>query len=152
MSDEHRGGEPPAAEQPGCPKTLWDRLTPYQCDEGAETGVCPTHGKFRHEPADPDKPCQHPDMHLDADVQRLTATDDDPTVVAYIVELQIRCLGCQERFRWSGVPAGLMPDRPACSPDEFTMYAPIRPGSADRDFGLGIPGYAIQYRQGGGRR
>ena len=152
MSDEHRG-DPPAAELPGCPKTLWDGLTPYQCDEGAETGVCPNHGRFRMPPpsADPDKPCQHVDMHLDADVQRLTASDDDATVVAYIVELSIRCLACQERFRWTGVPAGLMPDRPACSADEFVLHAPIRPASADPDFGLDIPGFAIQYRAGGER-
>lgn len=151
MSDQ-QSGEPPAAEPGGCPKTMWDALTPYQCEQGAETGVCPTHGRFRHAaPADPDKPCPHVDMHMDGDVQRLTASEDDPTVMAYIVELSIRCVACQERFRWTGVPAGLMPDRPACSPDEFVLHAPIRPASADPDFGLGIPGFAIQYRAGGGR-
>ena len=144
-----------ANEQRGCPKTLWDGPDSYRCGEGADNGVCPTHGRFRHDqppqPADPDRPCPHDDMHLDADVQRLTASDDDPTVVAYIVELQIRCVACNERFRWSGVPAGLMPNRPACSPDEFTLHAPVRPASADPDFGLGIRGFAIRYKAGGRR-
>ncbi|SCG15485.1 hypothetical protein GA0070610_1718 [Micromonospora echinofusca] len=156
-SDEHRGDEPPAAEPTGCPKTMWDGPYSYPCGMGARVGVCATHGRFRHDtppaPADPDRPCPHDDLHLDADVQRLTASDDDPTVVAYIVELQIHCKaeGCGERFRWTGVPAGMMPNRPACSADEFTLHAPIRPATADPDFGLGIPGFAIRYGAGGSR-
>ncbi|MBL6275350.1 hypothetical protein JMF97_04140 [Micromonospora fiedleri] len=149
MNDDQHGGQQPAAEPAGCPKVMWDGPDHIRCNQGADNGVCPLHGRFRHpQPADPDRPCLHTDMHLDADVQRLTASDDDPTVVAYIVELQVRCLACQERFRWVGVPAGLMPGRPACSPDEFTLHAPIRPSTADPDFGLGIPGFAIQYRDG----
>ncbi|TDB79605.1 hypothetical protein [Micromonospora sp. KC721] len=154
MTDDHRRGQV-AAEPAGCPKTMWDGPYSYRCGLGAASGVCARHGRFRHETpaqADPDRPCPHTDMHLDADVQRLTASEDDDTVVAYIVELQVRCTaeGCNERFRWSGVPAGLRPDRPACSPDEFVLHAPIRPATADPDFGLGIPGFAIQYRGGQG--
>ncbi|MET8352692.1 hypothetical protein [Micromonospora sp. NPDC005206] len=151
MSDDHRSGEQPAAEPAGCPKQEWDGPFSYRCGLGADVGVCAKHGQFRHEPADPDKPCPHTDMHLDADVQRLTVSGDDPTVVAYIAELSIRCAapGCGERFRWTGVPAGMMPNRPACTPDEFVLHAPIRPATADPDFGLGIPGFAIQYRGDG---
>jgi hypothetical protein len=39
---------------------------------------------------------------------------------------------------------------PACTADEFTLHAPVRPASADLDFGPGIPGFAIRYNEGGG--
>jgi len=35
-----------------------------------------------------------------------------------------------------------------CSVDETVLVAPLRPASADPDFGMGLPGYAIQFRDG----
>jgi hypothetical protein len=32
------------------------------------------------------------------------------------------------------------------SVDETELHAPLRPASVDPDFGLGLPGFAIQYR------
>ena len=49
----------------------------------------------------------------------------------------------------AGVQAGLRPDRPMVSVDETELRAPIRPESADPDFGLGIPGFAVTWREPG---
>jgi hypothetical protein len=92
--------------------------------------------------ADPDKACDHPDFTATVDVNRLTATDDG-TVQAYTADIRVHCAACGERFRWIGVPAGLSGARPTCSIDEAELHAPLRPASADPDFGLGIPGFAI---------
>lgn len=101
--------------------------------------------------ADPDRACLHENFDVFAAVLRLTASDDDPTVIAYTAEIKIECANCQERFRFIGVQAGDMPSRPMCSPDEFELRAPIRPASADSDFGLGIPGFAVTFREGDSR-
>lgn len=93
-------------------------------------------------PADPDKACDHPDFLAEVDVNRLTATDGG-TVQAYAADIRVHCAACGERFRWIGVPAGLSGARPTCSVDEAELHAPLRPASADPDFGLGIPGFAI---------
>jgi hypothetical protein len=93
--------------------------------------------------ADPDKPCPHEDFHTEVGINRLTSEPDGP-VTAYIADIRIRCVQCDEPFRWVGVPAGMKPDRPMVSIDETELHAPIRPASADPDFGLGIPGYAIR--------
>jgi hypothetical protein len=97
--------------------------------------------------ADLDKPCPHEHFAAQVDVQRLTDTDDGP-VTAYIAEVTVTCEDCDEPFRWTGVPAGFSGAHPTCSIDEKTLNAPMRPSSADRDFGLGIPGYSINYRGG----
>lgn len=48
--------------------------------------------------------------------------------------------------RWIGAPAGMSPAKPMVSIDETELRAPLRPASADPDFELGIPGFAIQAR------
>jgi hypothetical protein len=98
--------------------------------------------------ADPDKPCPHEGFDAVVEVNRLTSEPDGP-VTAYSADIRIGCAQCGEPFRWTGVQAGLMPDRPMVSVDETQLRAPIRPASADPDFGLGIPGFAVRLRDGG---
>lgn len=98
--------------------------------------------------ANPDRACPHPDFIAFVEVNRLTASDDDPTVVGYTADIRVTCSGCGEPFRWTGIPAGMSPARPTCSVDEKTLHAPLRPASADPDFGLGLPGFSITYREG----
>ncbi|MFF2522276.1 hypothetical protein [Streptomyces liangshanensis] len=95
---------------------------------------------------DQDRACPHLEFAAYVAVNRLTASDDDPTVVGYSAEVTVRCADCDEPFRWTGLSAGLSPGRPMCSVDEKTMSAPLRPASADPDFGLGLPGFAVTRR------
>lgn len=93
----------------------------------------------------PDRACAHEDFAARVEVNRITTND---VVVGYSAELTIRCARCDEAFRFIGMPAGLMPDRPACSPDETEARLPIRPASMDDDFGMGLPGFAVRYHEG----
>lgn len=95
--------------------------------------------------ADPDRACPHETFDADVEVNRLTGVEGGP-VVAFVADITIGCSACGEAFRFSGAPAGFSPAHPTVSVDEATIHLPIRPASADRDFGLGIPGYAINYR------
>ena len=97
--------------------------------------------------ADPDKPCPHENFDAYVDVNRLTRSDDDPTPVAFIADIKVSCADCGEPFRWTGVPAGMSHAQPMVSVDETELRAPIRPASADPDFGLGLPGFAVTYRE-----
>lgn len=94
---------------------------------------------------DPDKPCPHEDFMASVEVNRLTSTEGGP-VTGYSADIRVQCADCGEPFRWIGVEAGMMPDRPMVSVDETELHAPIRPASSDPDFGLGIPGFAITRR------
>lgn len=94
--------------------------------------------------ADPDVACEHPDFEAEVDVNRLAGGDSDPSIVAYSADIRVRCAACHERFRWIGVKGGMSPAEPRCGVDEFELRAPIRPSSSDPDFGLGIPGFAIE--------
>ncbi|MFI8535391.1 hypothetical protein ACIGMX_34740 [Streptomyces aquilus] len=96
--------------------------------------------------ADPDKPCPHENFDAYVEVNRLAASDDDPTIVGYAADIKVNCRDCDEPFRWIGVPAGLSPRQPMCSVDETELHAPLRPASADPDFGMGLPGFAINCR------
>lgn len=97
---------------------------------------------------DPDRPCPHENFDAYVDVARRTKSDTDSTVVGYSAEIKVNCRDCQEPFRWTGVQAGLSPARPMCSVDETELLAPLRPASADPDFGMGLPGYAVTWHPG----
>lgn len=101
--------------------------------------------------ADLDRACPHEDFEAHVDVNRLTSAEDGP-VTGYSADIRISCLDCDEPFRFIGVPAGLLPSRPACSVDEQELHVPIRPASSDPDFGLGIPGFAVRFSEGTGQR
>ena len=104
-------------------------------------------GRFQ---PDLDRACPHDDFAAFVEVSRLTAGDDDPAVVGYVAEVRICCAVCDELFRFIGMPAGALPDRPACSVDEAEARLPIRPSSSDPDFGLGIPGFSVSWTAGSG--
>ena len=96
----------------------------------------------------PDRACPHEDFAAFVTVNRIGASDEDPTtIVAYTAEVRIDCADCGEAFRFIGMPAGVLPDRPACSVDEAEARLPVRPASSDPDFGLGIPGFSVRYRE-----
>lgn len=92
---------------------------------------------------DPDRLCPHEHFTATVEVNRLCKTDGGP-IEAYSADIRVQCAQCGEPFRWIGAPAGLQPDRPCVSVDETELRAPLRPASADPDFGLGIPGFAVQ--------
>jgi hypothetical protein len=91
----------------------------------------------------PDRPCPHENFDVTVEVNRLISVEDGP-VTGYSADVRVWCNDCREAFRWIGVPAGCRPDRPMVSVDETELHAPLRPASADPDFGLGIPGFAIR--------
>lgn len=94
--------------------------------------------------ADPDQPCPHLDFHLNMHVARVG--DGDPTsgrIKSFVAEITTSCSQCGEPFRFMGVPAGYSFSAPSVSIDERTVNLPMRPASSDPDFGLGIPGFAI---------
>lgn len=107
----------------------------------------PSAGQPDTSPVDPDRACQHLEFAAVVDVGRINP-DEQGMPAAYIAEITVSCApppeGCGEPFRWSGAPAGLSFRHPTVSVDEKTLNAPIRPASADPDFGMGLPGFAIQ--------
>lgn len=97
--------------------------------------------------ADPDRACPHEDFSATVEINRLTETEGAAVPDAYSAAVRVVCAQCGEPFRWIGVEAGLMPGRPMCSVDETELRAPLRPASSDPDFGLGIPGFAVTFRE-----
>lgn len=91
----------------------------------------------------PDRACPHENFDVRVVVNRITDTDGGP-VTAYSADVKVNCDDCGEPFRWIGPPAGLSPRDPMVSVDGTELHAPLRPASADPDFGLGIPGFAIR--------
>jgi hypothetical protein len=92
-------------------------------------------------------------MDFDATVSvgRIVAegAPEDSVPVGYAADITVKCAHCGEPFRWNGVLAGWSPAQPRCSVDETELHAPLRPASADPDFGMGLPGFSIQYRGSG---
>jgi hypothetical protein len=95
---------------------------------------------------DPDRPCDHPDFMATVEVIRISGEQDGP-VIGYRAVLRVNCAICDEAFRFVGVNAGDTPHQPMCSVDETELRAPIRPASSDPDFGMGIPGFAVRWKE-----
>lgn len=96
---------------------------------------------------DLDLPCAHENFLAAVAINRIGEDDagnDTGRPMAYQADITVRCSDCGEPFRWVGVPAGMSFRQPMCSADETELRAPLRPASADPDFGLGLPGFAIR--------
>lgn len=90
---------------------------------------------------DQDRPCLH--LSFDACVAVNRIAEDGQVPTAYVADITVSCADCGEPFRWTGLMAGLSYGHPMVSVDEREMRAPLRPASADPDFGMGLPGFAI---------
>jgi len=75
------------------------------------------------EPTDRQDPatCPHQGFRADVAVNCLQDTGK------FIADIRIRCVQCDEAFRFLGVPAGLRFDAPSVSIDEVELHAPIEP-------------------------
>jgi hypothetical protein len=97
----------------------------------------------------PDRPCPHEQFAANVSVNRI---EPDPGAgdmpKAFVADVTVTCApppdGCGEPFRFTGLGAGLSYAHPMVSVDETELRAPIRPASADPDFGLGLPGFAVR--------
>ena len=65
--------------------------------------------------------CPHEQFRADVKVARLLDSGK------FMAEIAIRCVDCNEPFRFIGVPAGIAWDHPCCSIDGLEMNAPIEP-------------------------
>lgn len=92
--------------------------------------------------------CTHQDFVANVDVNRLTASDDDPTVIGYSADVRIECLACHEPFVFVGAPVGMLRTTPCMSVDGTELRAPIRPQSSDPHFGMGLAGFVARVRAG----
>jgi hypothetical protein len=102
-------------------------------------------------PADPDRPCYHPDVDVRVRFGRIGEGDDDnPTPgmpMAFMIEVDLDCRACREAFVFDGVPAGMSFDSPAVSVDGRELRAPVRPVSLPprhRRGITGVSGYRIE--------
>jgi len=98
---------------------------------------------------DQDRACPHENFTASVEINRLTDSEEPgAAVTGYAADIRAWCADCSEPFRWIGVQAGLNPARPMCSAGETELRAPLRPASSDPDFGMGIPGFAVTWREG----
>lgn len=92
----------------------------------------------------PARPCEHWNFAVNANVARLTRSEEDATVVGFTCDLTARCADCDEPFEWIGLPMGALLSEPACSIDGTEARMPLRPVSASRDFGRNLPGFSVK--------
>ncbi|MFF7901208.1 hypothetical protein ACFZCV_20785 [Streptomyces sp. NPDC007920] len=126
----------------------WNKVTHGGSPRWAHSSItiAPDTIQPRGQLADPDKPCLHENFDALVAVARITASDTDPTPIAYNANVTVQCADCGEPFRWTGLRAGVSHRQPMCNIDETELHAPLRPASADPDFGLGLPGFAVTFR------
>lgn len=94
----------------------------------------------------PDKPCEHMNFNAVVGVHRLQDVEDGP-VVGYAAEVRVQCAECEEDFIWIGCNPGLSPRGPRVSVDQKELRIPLKPASADLNFGMNLPGFDIKVKK-----
>lgn len=94
---------------------------------------------------DPDRPCEHVNFDAIVKVIRLQDSEEGP-VVGFTAEVNVNCVECEEPFVWIGCNPGLSPRGPRVSVDRRELRVPLKPASANLDFGMGLPGFDIKVR------
>lgn len=92
--------------------------------------------------------CEHEAFAATVDVHRLSRSAEDDTVVGYTADIHVSCRDCGEPFEFIGLPMGALPSAPAASVTGLEARMPIRPTTAPRTFGLGLPGFTIRREEG----
>lgn len=96
-------------------EAAWQRSDARQSAALAQDPDPPAVG--RHDPAT----CPHEGFRATVGVNRLEDS------AAFLADVRIACVQCDEAFRFIGVPAGLRFDGPSVSIDELELHAPIEP-------------------------
>lgn len=72
--------------------------------------------------------CSHPDFEANVSVGRI-ASDEDAVrhdeIDHFVCDVTIRCAVCKEPFGFRVPDVGVLPDRPAVSPDALEMRVPL---------------------------
>lgn len=76
------------------------------------------------------EPCPHMNFQVEADVHRLTKTENGP-VTGYMADLRIRCVDCGRRFQFIGLPAGMNMSGATVSIDALEAHLAICPQGED---------------------
>jgi hypothetical protein len=61
----------------------------------------------------------------------------------YILDLRAWCLDCGYRFRFLGMPMGLLPDQPTVSVDGFEASLPVEPEMRTQEV-KPMPGFRVR--------
>lgn len=72
--------------------------------------------------------CSHPDFEANVSVGRI-APDDEALardeIDHFVCDVTVRCAVCKEPFGFRVPDVGVLPDRPAVSPDALEMRVPL---------------------------
>ena len=69
--------------------------------------------------------CEHETFVAQVDVFRLGDDDRLGEVVRFAAEVRIACVDCGRRLGFRGMPQGLSPEEPMCSPDLLEARLPL---------------------------
>jgi len=90
---------------------------------------------------DQDKPCEHETFAAVVEVNRIAP--EGGSLTGLMADVTVWCSDCNEKFRFTGCEPGLSFAAPTVSIDGTQLHAPLRPASADPDFGLGLPSFSV---------
>lgn len=74
--------------------------------------------------------CSHMTFQVEANVHRLTKTDDGP-VTGYMADLRIHCADCGRRFQFLGLPPGMNLRGATTSIDGLEAHIALCPQGAE---------------------
>jgi hypothetical protein len=75
--------------------------------------------------------CEHETFRADCRIGRLTEGEGGP-VTSWVLEAEVRCADCGERFGFLGPSAGIRNNEPTTSQDGLELRCPIVPGPVPR--------------------
>ena len=73
--------------------------------------------------------CKHLNFKVEANVARLTESEESDVVTGYRADIEIHCMDCFMPFQFVGLPGGYNPVCPTVNFDSTELRLPIKPVS-----------------------
>ena len=92
--------------------------------------------------------CEHEEFEAEVICNRITETDSGQ-IVAFRADVRVRCKDCRTRFRFLGLPVGVLPDRPTTDATDMELRVPMVPDGHMTSAMVGVPGFQMRDPLGG---
>ena len=86
--------------------------------------------------------CGHKDFEAEVNCIRINATEGGD-IIAYAAEVKVRCRNCHIRFRFLGLPIGVLPKGPASDPTGMEARLAMLPDGHMTSMMADVPGFEM---------
>lgn len=88
--------------------------------------------------------CKHLNFRSSVAIGRILQKDGDVDPAAFVADIRIKCVDCDEPFEFYGVPMGWTAMHPTSSVDGLELHVPLKPKSSPMPLASTLMSYSVK--------